>query len=1055
MKSISRVRGRVRVALLSLLMAEAIAPRAFAQNGQSSAQNGQSEVRQSSYHDVSPPLRDLPPGPRLNGILEAEPVRRIPSSRRPTFGPDPLAAPMTAPAQLAPATLLNFDGVGNGFTGPAGTFTVNSAPPDTNAAVGPNHVVETVNTDLAVFNKSGTPIFGPVAINTLWSGFGGGCQTNNDGDPIVSYDRISDRWIISQFQVSTTPFQQCVAVSKTGDPTGAYNRYAFSYTDGFPDYPKMGVWPDAYYVTYNLFNNAGTAFLGTKVCAFDRAKMLTGAAATQQCFNTSNAFGGLLPGDLDGTRLPPAGAPNPIVALGTTSTTLAAWKFHVDWTTPANTTFTGPTTLTVPSYTEACGGGTCIPQSGGGSLDSLADRLMYRLAYRSFADGHQALVVNHSVMVGSSSGVRWYELRLDASNNPSVFQNGTYAPDANFRWMGSAAMDQAGNIALGFSTSASTLKPSIRYTGRLAGDAAGTMTQGEGTVITGAGAQGSTLSRWGDYSSMSIDPADDCTFWFASEYIPANGTFNWKTRIASFKLPGCGGAVGNNFSISANPGSLSLAQGNSGPVTISTAVVSGSAESVNLSVSGLPAGASASFSPASVTAGGSSTLTVGAGTAVPGTYTLTVTGTAPSATHQTSVTLTITGPPDFSMTVSPASRSVVVGGSTTYTVATTALNGSAQTIALSVSGLPAGASGSFSPASVTAGGSATLTVTTSATAPATTFTVTGTSTTTHTATASITVTASLPPDFSVVVSPASQTIAKGAGGTYTVSTAPLNGSTQSIALSVAGLPTGITGAFSPTSVTAGGSSTLTLTVASTATAATTTFTVTGTSGATEHSANASVTVTTGTGVSVITDGVPVSNISGTAGSQQFWVMDVPAGRDSVVFTIAGGSGDADLYVRRGGQPTTSTYDCRPYLTGNNETCTFNAPNAGQYYVMIRGYTAFSGVTLTGRTTATTALVNGVPVSNISGASGSQQFWKLVIPAEKTSLTFTISGGTGDADLYVRSGAKPTTSTFSCRPYLNGNNETCTFSNPVAGDWYVMIRGFSAFSGVTLKGTYTP
>jgi Bacterial pre-peptidase C-terminal domain len=1049
MKSIRLVRCRGWLALFPLLLIGAIAPPAF-------AQSGRAEVRTSTYHDVSPPLRELPPGIRIYGILEAEPVRRIPSSRNPTFGPDPLLAPIgDAPIRLAPATLKNFDGIGQGFTGPAGTFTVNSAPPDTNAAVGPNHIVETVNTDLAVFNKAGTPIFGPVPINTLWSGFGGGCQTSNDGDPIVSYDRIADRWIVSQFQVTTQPFQQCIAVSQTADPTGAYSRYAFNYPDGFPDYPKMGVWPDAYYVTYNLFNNAGTSFLGTKVCAFDRAKMLTGAAATQQCFNTSTSFGGLLPGDLDGTRLPPAGAPNPVVGLGTTSTTLASWKFHVDWTTPANTTFTGPTTLTVPAYTEACGGGTCIPQSGGGSLDSLADRVMYRLAYRNFADGHQALVVNHSVMAGTGTGVRWYELRLDAGNNPSLFQAGTYAPDANFRWMGSIAMDQAGNMALGFSTSASTLKPSIRYTGRLAGDAAGTMTQGEGTVITGAGAQGSSLSRWGDYASMSIDPADDCTFWFATEYIPANGTFNWRTRIASFKFPTCGVTAGNDFSIGASPTSLTLAQGNSGPVTINTAVVSGTAESVALSISGVPAGATASFSPTSVTAGSSSTLTINAGTAALGTYTLTVTGTAASATHSTSVTLTISGSPDFSIAISPASRSVVAGSSTTYTVTTGAVNGSTQSIAFSVSGLPAGASGSFSPTSVIAGGSSTLTVTTSAAASATTFTVTGASTTTHSATASITVTAAIPPDFTVAVSPASQTIAQGASGTYTVSTTALNGSTQSIALSISGLPAGITGSFSPASVTAGGSSTLTVAVAATATAATTTFTVTGASGTVQHSANASVTVTTGSGIAVLTDGVPVSGISGATGSQQFWVMDVPAGKDSVVFTIAGGSGDADLYVRRGAQPTTSVFDCRPFIGGNNETCTFNAPAAGQYYVMIRGFSAFSGVTLTGRTTTTASLVSGVPVTNISGASGSQQFWKLAVPAGKTSLVFTISGGTGDADLYVRSGAKPTTATFNCRPFLTGNNETCTFTNPAAGDWYVMIRGFAAFSGVTLKGTYTP
>ena len=1043
------VRCRVWLALLPLLLVGAIARPAF-------AQSERSEVRPSTYHDVSPPLRDLPPGPRVYGILEAEPVRRIPSSRNPTFGPDPLLAPTSsAPTLLAPATLQNVDGIGQGFTGPAGTFTVNSAPPDTNAAVGPNHIVETVNTDFAVFNKAGTPIFGPVPINTLWSGFGGGCQTTNDGDPIVSYDRIADRWIVSQFQVTAQPFQQCVAVSQSSDPTGAYNRYVFSYPDGFPDYPKMGVWPDAYYITYNLFNNAGTSFLGTKVCAFDRAKMLTGAAATQQCFNTSSSFGGLLPGDLDGARLPPAGAPNPMVALGTTSTTLATWKFHVDWTTPANTTLTGPATLTVPAFTEACNGGTCIPQSGGGSLDSLADRLMYRLAYRNFADGHQALVVNHSVTAGTSAGVRWYELRLDAGNNLSLFQAGTYAPDASYRWMGSVAMDQSGNMALGFSTSSSTLKPSIRYTGRLAGDAAGTITQGEGTVITGAGAQGSTLSRWGDYSSMSIDPVDDCTFWFATEYIPSNGTFNWRTRIASFKFPGCGATVGNDFSISATPTNLSLGQAASGTVTIGTAVVSGTAESVTLSISGAPAGATASFGTNPVTSGGSAVLTINTGTAAPGTYALTVTGTAPSATHSTSVTLTIIGSPDFAVAVSPASQSVVVGNSATYTVATAAVNGSTQSISLSVSGLPAGATGTFSPATVTAGGSSTLTVATSATASATTFTVTGTSTTTHSTTASITVTAAIPPDFAVAVSPASQAIAQGASGTYTVSTTPLNGSTQSIALSVSGLPAGITGTLSPATVTAGGSSTLTLAVASTATASTTTFTVTGASGTVQHTANGSVTITTVGGISVLNDGVPVSNISGASGSQQFWVMDVPAGKDTAVFTISGGSGDADLYVRRGAQPTTSLFDCRPFLNGNNETCTFSAPAAGQYYVMIRGFSAFSGVILTGRTTTTASLVNGVPVTNISGASGSQQFWKLAVPAGKTSLTFTISGGTGDSDLYVRFGAKPTTTTFDCRPFINGNNETCTLTNPVAGDWYVMIRGFTAFSGVTLKGTYTP
>jgi hypothetical protein len=914
------------------------------------------EVIADLHHDVSAPLRSLAAdsvaSPRS---FPAKAVRASGGAGNQVAAGVPTSqlAP-AAVATAAPAQLTNFDGIGNGFQG----FTVSSAPADPIGAVGPNHYVQVVNADMAVFNKStGAAMFGPVATNTLWSGFGGGCQTNNDGDASVQYDPIADRWLISQFSVSTTPFLQCVAISTTPDPMGAYARYSFAY-DGFNDYPKFGVWPDGYYVTFNMFNAAGTAFLGTKVCAYDRAKMLVGAPATQQCFDTSTAFGGLLPADLDGSRLPPAGAPEQVLGLGPTGSTLAAWQFHVDWATPSNSTFTGPATLSVASYQPACGAsGTCIPQLGTTQqLDSLSDRLMNRLAYRNFADGHQSLVVSHSVTAGTGVGERWYELRLDAANNPSVFQQGTYAPDSNFRWMGSIAQDQAGDMALGYSLSSASINPKIAFTGRLAGDALGQMTQGEGTIISGGGSQLTNLSRWGDYSQMDIDPVDDCTFWYTNQYIPSNGTFNWKTRIASFKLPGCG-VVANDFSIGASPNAVSVVSGSAATSTISTAVVSGVAEAVDLSASGVPAGATASFSPPSVSAGGSATVTLDSGTAAPGTYTVTVNGTAASATHSTTITFTVTAPP--------------------------------------------------------------------------------------------------PPDeFSVSVSPASATVAAGSSTSFTVSTAIVSGNAQTISLSVTGLPAGVTGSFSPTSVTAGGSATLTLSAATSAPAATSTFTITGTAGSGSHTATANLTVTTaGPSVTVLANAVPISGISGALASQQYFRIDVPTGQDSLTVSISGGNADADLYVRRGALPTTSAFDCRPFTTGNNETCTFNAPAAGAWYVMVRGYTAFSGVTLTATYATTPALTNGVPVTGLAGATGSQRFFKLDVPSGRTTLTFVISGGTGDADLYVRLGSKPTTGAFTCRPFLIGNNETCTFNAPAAGTWYVMLRGYTAFSGVTLKGTY--
>lgn len=483
-------------------------------------------VTQAIQHDQSAPLRNITPlGP--TSTKHEHPQKPLPTGTGSSDG----ALQTTVGPKVSTTAGLTFPGVGQGDYG----FTPNAAPPDTNGAVGATQYVQWVNESFAVFNKStGALVYGPAAGNTLWSGFGGGCQTNNDGDPIAQYDKAAQRWIMTQFSVSTTPYLQCVAVSTTSDATGSYYRYAFQEPN-FNDYPKLGVWADGYYLSFNMFQ--GNTFVGGRACSLDRTSMLSGAAATQICFQLSSSFGGLLPSDIDGSIAPSAGEPDFYLNFGTNSLNL--WKFHSDFITPANSTFTGPIAIPVASFSAACsGGGTCIPQSGTKQkLDSLADRLMYRLAYRHFSDGHESLVVNHSVTAGSSVGIRWYELR-NPNGTPTVYQQGTYAPDSTYRWMGSIAMDKLGDIAVGYSVSSSSMHPGIRYTGRLATDPLGTL-EAENTIINGGGSQLRTLNRWGDYSAMTVDPSDDCTFWYTNEYLKTSGTFNWSTEIASFKFPGC------------------------------------------------------------------------------------------------------------------------------------------------------------------------------------------------------------------------------------------------------------------------------------------------------------------------------------------------------------------------------------------------------------------------------------------------------------------------------------------------------------------------------------
>ncbi len=489
----------------------------------------------------------------------SEPVERIPGPGH--HGPsadaipgarfsDPRIVQVTVMADSAFAVSVgsNVLGVGKGFAGPQGKFSVNVPPPDTVGAVGATQFVQMVNSGFAVFDKaSKAVVFGPVPTNSLWQGFGGACEQDIGGDATVVYDKAAKRWIVSQLAFESRPQMLCIAVSKTSDATAGWWLYAFtpSSTD-LPDYPKIGVWPDAYYETANMIGPQPTA---AKLCAYDRASMLTGAPARSQCFQLSSDFAGVLPSDLDGATPPPVGSPNYLVnfdtrGTGPTSSSLNLWKFHVDWANPAHTTLSAPTSIPVAAFIGACDfGGHCIKQMGAlvNGLDSLGDRMMYRLAYRNFGS-HESLVATHAIDVSGSNqtattGVRWYEIRSPGTT-PVVYQQSTYSPDATFRWMPSIAMDKNGDVAVGYSASGRTSNPSVRYAARLVSDPLNTL-NAEKTMHAGAGAEKAGNTRWGDYSAMTIDPSDDCTFWYTNQYLAASGTLNWSTRIGSFKFPTC------------------------------------------------------------------------------------------------------------------------------------------------------------------------------------------------------------------------------------------------------------------------------------------------------------------------------------------------------------------------------------------------------------------------------------------------------------------------------------------------------------------------------------
>lgn len=495
-------------------------------------------VVQAVRHDRSQALRDmLPTAEEMPGEREVHapmPVKR--GQKKPSGFRDPVWQDQF-PLGAVPAPLVNFDGVSNRN---------GVLPPDTNGDVGPKHYVQWVNLSLAIYSKAGVLQYGPVNGNTVFAGFGGPCQTENDGDPIVLYDEAADRWMLSQFALPNYPagpFYQCIAVSTSPDPTGPYHRYQFPFSK-MNDYPKFGVWPDGYYFAINQFAAGSGTWAGQGVAVFERDKMLAGQTARMIYFDMASdgSLGGMLPSDLDG-QAPPPGSPNSFMQFDDSPDRLQVWEFHADWENTANATFTRTALLTTSAFDPAmCSySRSCIPQPGtSAKLDAISDRLMYRLQYRHFG-GHEAWVVNHTVDVDGTdrAGVRWYEVRK-AGGSFSIFQQGTYSPDPVGRWMASAAMDSAGNIALAFNTSGSAVYPSVRYTGRLAGDPQGLMTQDEADIVTGSGSQRSTSSRWGDYSMLAVDPSDGCTFWATLEYQQVTSTAPWRTRIAAFKFPSCG-----------------------------------------------------------------------------------------------------------------------------------------------------------------------------------------------------------------------------------------------------------------------------------------------------------------------------------------------------------------------------------------------------------------------------------------------------------------------------------------------------------------------------------
>ena len=430
-------------------------------------------------------------------------------------------------------------------------------PPDTVGAVGPNHYIQMVNLVWAIYDKAGNRLFGPAKPSAIFAAAGTGtvCDTNNNGDVIVVYDSGADRWLISQFAFAsstTPPFFECIAVSKGPNPvTDGWWTYVVRIDDNFPDYPKLSVWPDAYYYTARMFPSTVSPNFFLSAFALERSAMLAGRPMRYVRFDLPGIYDSPLPTNWRG-EAPPAGTPALIALADDVTDSIVTWQFHVDWDNPANSTLSPEYKVPVAPFVTACATANrdCIPFTGSTPttmLDALSPRLMFGLEYRRLGST-ESIWANHTITESGRTVVRWYELRYQRAGNiitPTVYQQGTYVPpDDVWRWMGSLAADKDGNMALGYSASSPSIDPQIRYTGRLITDTLGVLAQGEVTMTVGTGHPTNTNSRWGDYSAMTVDPVDDCTFWYTQEYyttttgIPGD-TRPWTTSVGAFKYPTC------------------------------------------------------------------------------------------------------------------------------------------------------------------------------------------------------------------------------------------------------------------------------------------------------------------------------------------------------------------------------------------------------------------------------------------------------------------------------------------------------------------------------------